>query len=109
MRYVKKKDFRVLAAHANDLKVRCDAAARRAWPGRCDQDLRNPATMIGAQVSNEQLEKILSYIDIGKEKGAKLLAGGERAKLVETSRVATTCVPRCFMATTRCASSRRKA
>ena len=44
-------------------------------------DPRNPATMIGAQASNEQLEKILSYIDIGKKEGAKLLAGGERAKL----------------------------
>ena len=28
-------------------------------------------TMIGAQASNEQLEKILSYIDIGKQEGAK--------------------------------------
>src|SRR5579859_4272623 len=44
-------------------------------------DPRNPATMIGAQASSEQLEKILSYIDIGKKEGAKLLAGGERAKL----------------------------
>src|SRR5215471_16224612 len=44
-------------------------------------DPRNPETMIGAQASNEQLEKILSYIDIGKKEGAKLLAGGERASL----------------------------
>ncbi len=35
-------------------------------------------TMVGAQASNEQLEKILSYIDIGKQEGAKLLTGGER-------------------------------
>ena len=35
-------------------------------------------TMIGAQASNDQLEKILSYIDIGKQEGAKLLLGGER-------------------------------
>ncbi|MFT3673466.1 aldehyde dehydrogenase [Aestuariivirga sp.] len=35
-------------------------------------------TMIGAQASSEQLEKILSYIDIGKKEGAKVLAGGER-------------------------------
>jgi aldehyde dehydrogenase len=35
-------------------------------------------TMIGAQASNDQLEKILSYIDIGKKEGAKLLTGGER-------------------------------
>ena len=35
-------------------------------------------TMIGAQASTEQLEKILSYIDIGKQEGAKLRAGGGR-------------------------------
>jgi len=36
-------------------------------------------TMIGAQASNDQLEKILSYIDIGQREGAKVLTGGERA------------------------------
>ncbi|UAK23185.1 aldehyde dehydrogenase [Sphingomonas nostoxanthinifaciens] len=39
----------------------------------------DPATMIGAQASSEQLEKILSYIDIGKQEGAKVLTGGKRA------------------------------
>jgi aldehyde dehydrogenase len=39
------------------------------------------ATMIGAQASSEQLEKILSYIDIGKKEGAELLIGGERNAL----------------------------
>ncbi|GAC1375186.1 MAG: aldehyde dehydrogenase family protein [Polyangiales bacterium] len=38
-------------------------------------------TMLGAQASNDQLEKILSYIDIGKKEGAKILTGGERVKL----------------------------
>ena len=38
-------------------------------------------TMIGAQASNEQMEKILSYIEIGKQEGAKLLIGGKRADL----------------------------
>ncbi|PWC87017.1 aldehyde dehydrogenase [Azospirillum sp. TSH100] len=38
-------------------------------------------TMIGAQASQEQLEKILSYIEIGKAEGAKVLLGGERAHL----------------------------
>jgi aldehyde dehydrogenase len=38
-------------------------------------------TMIGAQASNDQLEKILSYIDIGKAEGAKVLTGGTRAEL----------------------------
>jgi aldehyde dehydrogenase len=41
----------------------------------------DPDTMIGAQASNDQLEKILSYIDIGKQGGAKLLTGGERVDL----------------------------
>jgi aldehyde dehydrogenase len=36
------------------------------------------STMVGAQASNDQLEKILSYVDIGKKEGAKLLTGGER-------------------------------
>jgi aldehyde dehydrogenase len=39
------------------------------------------ATMIGAQSSNDQLEKILSYIDIGKKEGAKVLTGGGRAHM----------------------------
>ncbi|BDH59625.1 aldehyde dehydrogenase family protein [Tsukamurella sp. PLM1] len=38
-------------------------------------------TMIGAQASKEQLEKILSYIDIGKNEGATLVTGGEAADL----------------------------
>jgi aldehyde dehydrogenase len=37
-------------------------------------------TMIGAQASNDQLEKILSYIDIGQREGAKILTGGERVR-----------------------------
>ena len=36
-------------------------------------------TMVGAQASADQLEKILSYIAIGKAEKAKLLIGGERA------------------------------
>src|SRR3954453_5435654 len=35
-------------------------------------------TMIGAQASSDQLEKILSYLDIGRQEGARILAGGER-------------------------------
>jgi aldehyde dehydrogenase len=41
----------------------------------------DPSTMIGAQASQEQVEKILSYIDIGKQEGAQCLTGGTRAKL----------------------------
>jgi aldehyde dehydrogenase len=38
-------------------------------------------TMIGAQASNDQFEKILSYIDIGRKEGAKVLTGGDRSDL----------------------------
>ena len=38
-------------------------------------------TMVGAQASNDQLEKILSYFDIGRQEGARALIGGERAQL----------------------------
>src|SRR6202041_990353 len=44
-------------------------------------DPLDPATMIGAQASSEQLEKILSYFDIGRQEGAEVLAGGERAEM----------------------------
>jgi len=37
------------------------------------------ATMVGAQASNDQLEKILSYLDIGRQEGAEVLIGGARA------------------------------
>jgi len=38
-------------------------------------------TMIGAQVSTDQLEKIMAYIDIGKQEGAEVLTGGKRAEI----------------------------
>ena len=38
-------------------------------------------TMIGAQASVEQMEKIKSYLDLGKKEGAKVLCGGDVAKL----------------------------
>jgi aldehyde dehydrogenase len=41
-------------------------------------DPLDPSTMMGAQASNEQLEKILSYMRIGREEGAQCLIGGER-------------------------------
>src|SRR5882672_677213 len=39
-------------------------------------DPLDPATMLGAQASNDQYEKILSYIDIGRQEGAEVLTGG---------------------------------
>ncbi|MBD2099798.1 aldehyde dehydrogenase family protein [Leptolyngbya sp. FACHB-261] len=41
----------------------------------------DPETMLGAQVSVNQIEKIQSYIDLGKQEGAECLIGGERAEL----------------------------
>ena len=38
-------------------------------------------TMMGAQASNDQFEKIMSYLKIGREEGAKVLTGGDRADL----------------------------
>ncbi|MDE2251859.1 MAG: aldehyde dehydrogenase [Gammaproteobacteria bacterium] len=38
-------------------------------------------TMIGAQASKEQLSKILTYLDLGKQEGAQVLAGGSQAHL----------------------------
>jgi aldehyde dehydrogenase len=38
-------------------------------------------TMIGAQASKEQLTKILTYLDLGRQEGAQLLAGGAQAHL----------------------------
>jgi aldehyde dehydrogenase len=39
----------------------------------------DPETMMGAQASNDQYEKILNYIDIGKQEGAEVLTGGAAA------------------------------
>ncbi|CEN55718.1 aldehyde dehydrogenase [Candidatus Methylopumilus turicensis] len=41
----------------------------------------DPNTMIGAQASADQLNKIMSYMDIGKQEGAELLIGGQQNKL----------------------------
>nr|WP_106784979.1 aldehyde dehydrogenase [Lysinibacillus timonensis] len=43
----------------------------------------DPTVMMGAQASSEQMEKILSYLDIGKQEGAECLVGGERNQLDE--------------------------
>ncbi|SMD38321.1 aldehyde dehydrogenase [Reichenbachiella faecimaris] len=39
----------------------------------------DPSTMMGAQASNDQYEKILSYIELGKEEGCEVLTGGKAA------------------------------
>ncbi|MCB0968551.1 MAG: aldehyde dehydrogenase family protein, partial [Ilumatobacter sp.] len=54
-----------------------EARARAIEPG----DPLDTGTRIGAQASKEQLEKILSYVEIGKNEGAKVRLGGERVTL----------------------------
>jgi aldehyde dehydrogenase len=44
-------------------------------------DPLDPSTQIGPQVSKAQLEKIESYVQIGRDEGAELLIGGERNEL----------------------------
>jgi len=57
-----------------------DAAVERTRQIRRGHPL-DTETMIGAQASNDQLEKILSYLDIGQQEGAKILIGGVRAEM----------------------------
>ncbi|MET3663970.1 aldehyde dehydrogenase family protein [Caulobacter sp. 1776] len=42
-------------------------------------DPLDAATQVGAQASEDQLHKILGYVEIGKAEGAECLIGGERA------------------------------
>ncbi|GAA2780786.1 acetaldehyde dehydrogenase ExaC [Crossiella cryophila] len=55
-----------------EFMARCVARTEAITGG----DPLDPDTMIGAQASNDQYEKILSYIEIGKQEGAQLLTGG---------------------------------
>ena len=43
-------------------------------------DILDEETQMGPLVSEEQLERVLNYIDIGKQEGAELLVGGERVR-----------------------------
>jgi aldehyde dehydrogenase len=44
-------------------------------------DPLDPTTQVGAQASDQQLKKILSYLQIGKDEGAEVLTGGDQAVL----------------------------
>src|SRR5882757_5779966 len=44
-------------------------------------DPLHPKTRLGALVSREQMETVLSYIEAGKSDGARLVAGGERTDI----------------------------
>lgn len=65
-------------------------------------------TMVGAQASEQQFDKILSYLEIAKGEGAELLTAARSRSLKAICRRAITSSRRCSKATTRCASSRRK-
>lgn len=54
-----------------------ERALKRVEAIRCG-DPRDGATMMGAQASSEQMEKILSYFDIARQEKADILTGGER-------------------------------
>ncbi len=63
--------------HGTFMELAVERTRKHAVPG-------NPldtSTTVGAQASRDQLEKTLSYLDIGKKEGAKVLLGGEQAKL----------------------------
>ncbi|MCA9571616.1 MAG: aldehyde dehydrogenase family protein, partial [Myxococcales bacterium] len=57
-----------------------DEAVQRTEAIRMGNPL-DPQTMMGAQASNDQLQKILSYMEIGRAEGAECLTGGERMVL----------------------------
>lgn len=50
----------------------------------------DPDTMIGAQASEEQLNKIPGYFDIGREEGAKVLTGARAPTSAAISKAVTT-------------------
>jgi aldehyde dehydrogenase (NAD+) len=54
-----------------------DRLAERAKKRKIGDPL-DPTTEQGPQVSQEQLDKILGYVDLGQKQGAKLLTGGKR-------------------------------
>ena len=66
------------------------------------------STQIGAQASNDQYEKILSYIDIGKKEGAKVLTGGVANKLSGDLAGGYYIKPTVFEGNNKCVCSKRR-
>ena len=64
------------AAHDELLAKVCERAAKMT-----PADPLHPKTRLGAIVSKEQMETVLSYVEAGKSEGAKLVCGGERADI----------------------------
>jgi acyl-CoA reductase-like NAD-dependent aldehyde dehydrogenase len=63
-------------AHDELLEKVCERASKMTAG-----DPLHPKTRLGALVSKEQMETVLSYIEAGKSEGAKLVCGGERADI----------------------------
>jgi aldehyde dehydrogenase len=61
----------------DDFMARCVARTEAIKAG----NPLDPTTMIGAQASNDQFEKIMSYVDIGRKEGAEVLTGGNSRKV----------------------------
>ncbi|MEC3998601.1 aldehyde dehydrogenase [Actinacidiphila sp. DG2A-62] len=61
----------------DEFMARCVERTRAIRGG----DPLDQATMLGAQASNDQYEKILSYIDIGRQEGAEVVTGGGARKV----------------------------
>ncbi|HTG41451.1 MAG TPA: aldehyde dehydrogenase [Methylomirabilota bacterium] len=59
-----------------ELVERVAAVGRSLAPG----EPLDPTTRLGAIVDSTQLEKVLGYVGLGQEEGARLVAGGERAR-----------------------------
>ena len=68
----------------------------------------DPSTMIGPQVSVQQMEKIASYVEIGSQEGATCLIGGKELIWAVSSKAATTTSPPCSRVITVCGSSKRR-
>ncbi|MGK5630348.1 acetaldehyde dehydrogenase ExaC [Streptomyces sp. URMC 123] len=67
----------VQRGHYREFLEAAVARTERIVPGHpLDTD-----TMIGAQASHDQLQKILSYLDLGRQEGATVLTGGDRVEL----------------------------
>ncbi|QOV66095.1 aldehyde dehydrogenase family protein [Kosakonia pseudosacchari] len=58
-------------------KTECEAALAQAVAAVKSGDPRDPATEVGPMVSEKQWQRVQSYIRLGQQEGARLLAGGE--------------------------------
>jgi len=66
-----------LLLHADVHDRFLDELAARARKLRVGNPL-DPATQMGSQISARQMDRILDYIESGKQEGARLVTGGER-------------------------------